>query len=63
VLNWHVRENKQSVLQECDDEGVDYQDLKAWLESAYDDRDVQSPIKRDILLLITNNKTMVLRKD
>lgn len=63
VLKYHCRKNKDELLEnnEVDEEELD--DVNKWLENLYEDKKLRTPVKRQLLLLFINNKTMLLSKD
>ena len=62
VLNYHSRKNKDDIIdKEMDEE--EYDDVVGWLEKIYEDKKTRRPIKKQLLLLFINNKTMLLAKD
>lgn len=56
-----MRKNKDDIIHEYQHE--DYQDFTQWLESIYDDDRIRKPMKKQLLLLFLNNKTLLLTKD
>lgn len=62
VLNYHSRKNKNDIINNEMDEG-EYEDVMSWLEQIYEDKKTRKPIKKQLLLLFINNKTMLLAKD
>jgi hypothetical protein len=61
VLTFHSRSNKKNIIDtEMDEE--EYDDVMEWLERIYEDKKVRKPIKKQLLLLFMNNKTMLLEK-
>jgi len=63
ILNTHARHDRDHLLEGCEDDVDELADVRRWLESAYDDDRTQRPIKRKLLLLFINNRTMLLGKD
>jgi hypothetical protein len=63
VLRYHSHKNKKDILEECDDDLGEYDDVLNWLESIYENSKVRQPIKRQLLILFLNNKAMLLGKD
>jgi len=63
ILNTHARHDRDHLLDGCEDDLDELADVRRWLESAYDDDRTQRPIKRKLLLLFINNRTMLLGKD
>ena len=62
VLNYHSRKNKNDILETEMDED-EYDDVLSWLEKIYEDKKTRRPIKKQLLLLFLNNKTMLLGKE
>lgn len=56
-----MRKNKHDIIHEYQHE--DYEDFGEWLESIYDDQKIRKPMKKQLLLLFLNNKTLLLSKD
>jgi hypothetical protein len=63
VLRFHSHKNKKDILEECDDDENEYEDIVSWLESIYEDNKVRKPIRRQLLILFMNNKALLLGKD
>ena len=63
VLKYHSRKNNDELIKnnEVDQEELD--DVNQWLEKLYEDQKIRKPVKRQLLLLFINNKTMLLTKD
>lgn len=61
VLKSHMHKNKNDIIHEYQHD--DYQDFTQWLESVYDDHKIRKPMKKQLLLLFLNNKTLLLSKD
>lgn len=62
VLRLHSHRNKNEIKAECDDDDDEYDSLVSWLEDVYDDKKVRKPIKRQLLILFMNRRTMLLEK-
>lgn len=63
VLKYYSRKNKQDLLNNRELDEEEYDDVNEWLENLYDDKKIRRPVKRQLLLLFMNNKTMLLEKD
>lgn len=63
VLRLHSHRNKNEIKAECDDDEDEYDSLMSWLEDVYDDKKVRKPIKRQLLILFMNRKTMLLERE
>jgi hypothetical protein len=63
VLKFHSHRNKNDIKAECDDDDDEYDSLMNWLENVYDDKKVRKPIKRQLLILFMNKRTMLLEKE
>jgi hypothetical protein len=64
VLVRHGFKNKDKIIQEeLDDDEDEYHSIREWLESVYESRTEQKPIKRKLLLLFLNNQALILAKD
>ena len=62
VLNYHSRKNKNDIIDTEMNED-EYDDVLSWLEKIYEDKKTRKPIKKQLLLLFLNNKTMLLGKE
>lgn len=62
VLNYHTWRNKTEIIQDEMNE-TEYDNVVEWLEKLYKDKKIRRPIKKQVLLLFMNNKTMLLEKD
>lgn len=62
VLNYHTRKNKSDILKTEMDED-EYENVLGWLEKIYEDKKTRRPIKKQLLILFMNNKTMLLGKE
>lgn len=61
ILNFFSYRNKDSIVA---DEGLEeYREMRMWLESLYDDHKIRKPLKRKMLILFMNNKTLFLEKE
>jgi hypothetical protein len=63
VLKFHSHRNKNDIKAECEDDEDEYDNLMNWLENVYDDKKVRKPIKRQLLILFMNKRTMLLEKE
>jgi hypothetical protein len=63
VLKFHSHRNKKDIKAECDDDDDEYDSLMEWLENVYDDKKLRKPIKRQLLILFMNKRTMLLEKE
>lgn len=64
VLVRHGFKNKAKIIQEeLDDNEDEYHSIREWLESVYESRTEQKPIKRKLLLLFLNNQALILAED
>jgi hypothetical protein len=59
----HGKRNKENIMEEEGIDEVDYDEIVQWLETIYEDRKVQKPIKRDLIILFMNNQAMLLGRD
>lgn len=59
IMRMYSHKNRQNLSREEEE----YDEVMAWLESIYDDKKIQKPIKRQLLLLFINNRMMLLGKD
>ena len=57
ILRMHGYKNKSDIM---DEEEIDV--VVKWLEKVYEDRKAQKPIKRDLIILLINNETMILER-
>jgi hypothetical protein len=62
VLNYHSKKHKSDIIETEMDEG-EFEDVQSWLEKVYEDNRTRKPIKKQLLLLFLNNKTMLLGKE
>lgn len=62
VLKYHSRKNKQLMIENNDIDEEEYDDINEWLETLYEDKKTRKPVKRQLLLLFINNKTLLLEK-
>lgn len=62
VLKYHSRKNKQLMIENNDIDEEEYDDITEWLETLYEDKKTRKPVKRQLLLLFINNKTLLLEK-
>lgn len=63
VLDEHSRKHKDHILQEeLDGDHTEFHNIKDWLEDVYSNETIQKPIKRKLLILFLNNKTLLLEK-
>jgi hypothetical protein len=61
ILNFFSYRNKDNIVA---DEGVEeYREMRQWLESLYHDHKIRKPLKRKMLILFMNNKTLFLEKE
>jgi hypothetical protein len=63
VLNLFSYRNKQHLINECEDGQDEYNELRDWLENLYHDNKIRKPLKRKLLILFVNNKTLILEKE
>lgn len=63
ILRMHGRKNKDTILEDEDIDEDDYEEVVQWLESIYEDRQAQKPLKRDLIILFMNNQAMLLGRD
>jgi hypothetical protein len=63
ILRMHGKRNKENIMEEEGIDEVDYDEIVQWLETIYEDRKVQKPIKRDLIILFMNNQAMLLGRD
>lgn len=62
ILNFFSYRNKDHIVNECDDGVDDYHEMRDWLEELYSNSKVRKPLKRKLLILFMNNKTLFLEK-
>jgi hypothetical protein len=63
ILRMHGKKYKGDIIE---DEGIDendYKDVVEWLETIYEDRKEQKPLKKDLIILFLNNQAMLLGRD
>lgn len=61
ILNFFSYRNKNKIVEECDDV-EEYHAMRDWLEELYNDNKLRKPLKRKLLILFMNNKTLFLEK-
>jgi hypothetical protein len=61
ILKLYSHANKKNLISECDED--EYFEIKDWLETIYDDTKLQKPIKKQLMILFMNNKTLLLGKE
>jgi hypothetical protein len=64
ILNYFSYKNKSNIMKEYEDEDnmEEYQEMKDWLEDLYSDSKLRKPLRRKLLILFMNNKTLFLEK-
>jgi hypothetical protein len=62
ILNFFSYRNKDHIVNECDDGVDEYHEMRDWLEELYSNTKVRKPLKRKLLILFMNNKTLFLEK-
>ena len=62
ILRMHGYKNKSDIMDEEEIDEDDYDEVVKWLEKVYEDRKAQKPIKRDLIILLINNETMILER-
>lgn len=50
------------MIENNDIDEDDFDDINKWLENLYEDKKKRKPVKRQLLLLFINNKTLLLEK-
>jgi protein-arginine kinase activator protein McsA len=63
VLKYHSRKNKHDLLASNELDEDEYDDVNEWLDNLYEDKKTRKPVKRQLLLLFINNKTMLLERE
>lgn len=63
VLRFHSHRNRADIINECDKDEDEFENIMEWLESIYEDNKIRKPIKRQLLILFMNNKALLLGKD
>jgi hypothetical protein len=63
ILRMHGKTNKDHIIEEEGIDEDDYDEIIRWLETIYEDRKIQKPVKRDLIILFINNQTMLLGRD
>lgn len=62
ILNFFSYRNKEHIVNECE-AGIDeYHEMREWLEELYSNSKMRKPLKRKLLILFMNNKTLFLEK-
>jgi hypothetical protein len=62
ILRMHGYKNKSDIMDEEELDEDDYKRIVKWLEKVYEDRKAQKSIKRDLIILLINNETMILER-
>jgi hypothetical protein len=64
ILRMHGYKNKSDIMdeEELDEDDYSYKRIVKWLEKVYEDRKAQKSIKRDLIILLINNETMILER-
>lgn len=63
ILRLHGRKNRECIMEDEDLDDDEFADVVRWLETIYDDKKAQQPIKRELLLIIMNNTPYIVAKD
>ena len=63
ILRMHGKKYKSDIMEEEDIDEDDYNETIKWLESIYEDKKLQKPVKRDLIILFINNQTMLLERE
>ena len=63
IFNMFSYRNKRHLINKCDDGEDEYQELRDWLEDLYSNSNLRKPLKKRLLILFLNNKTVLLEKE
>ena len=63
ILNFFRHRNKDHILKECEDDEGELHEMQDWLEDLYSNTKMRKPLKRKMLILFMNNKTLFLQKE
>ena len=63
ILLWHGRKHKDEIIEDELDGEEEFHSINDWLEAMYNDKKEQKPIKRKLLLVLLNNRALLLGKD
>ena len=63
ILNFFRHRNKDHILKECEDDEGELYEMQDWLEDLYSNTKMRKPLKRKMLILFMNNKTLFLQKE
>ena len=63
ILKFHTRRNKKSIMDECDEEEQDFEELKEFIDFVQEDDDLKKPVFKKLDLLFTNDPTITLASD
>lgn len=63
ILRMHGKKNKETIMEEEGIDEEDYNEIIRWLETIYEDKKIQKPVKKDLIILFVNNQTMLLGRD
>ena len=60
ILKFHTKRNKQKILEECDEDGEDFDGLKEYIDFVQDDDDLKKPLLKKLDLLFVNDTNIML---
>ena len=63
ILKVHTRRNKDTIIDECEEEGVDFDDLKEFIDFVQNDDDFKKPVKKKMDVLFINDPLISLPED
>jgi hypothetical protein len=63
ILRMHGKIHKGDIIEEEGLDADDYEEVVDWLETIYEDRKAQKPLKKDLIILFMNNQAMLLGRD
>ena len=63
IIRFYTRRNKQKVMQECEDEDEDFDDIKEYFDFLPEDNDLKIPVVKKLNLLFVNDDKINLNHD
>ena len=62
ILRRHGKNNKEEIMDEEDIDEDEYHGIVRWLEQVYEDKKLQKPLKRDLIIRFLNNQAYLLAR-
>ena len=60
IMRFHTRRNKQKVMDECEEEEEDFDDIKEYFDFLPGDQDLKAPVLKKLDLLFVNDDSITL---